>query len=247
MADHEVKKITFDNQGESITAYVSMPKQDGPHPAVIVLSAIAGINDYVKDITTRLSDEGFLGLAIDIYSREGSAPDISSPEKVMQAVANLPDQRVVSDTIAAVQHLKGRDYVKKDGIGVLGFCIGGTHSMLTACETDEIQAAVDFYGLIKYAQTSPNKPHSPIDRVCDLKAPLLTHFGEFDRLISKSDIEEMTATLNEHHKVYELFTYRGAPHAFHEDFRKEVYRPVAAHLAWQRSIKFLQWYLEGKR
>ena len=144
MSGREVQAITFENLGESITGYMSVPENEGPHAAVIVLPAIAGMNTYIKDITTCLADEGFIGLAIDIYSREGQAPDLSSPGKVMQAVADLSDPRVVSDTVAAVKYLKSQGNVKKDGIGVLGFCIGGTHSFLTACETDEIQAAVDF-------------------------------------------------------------------------------------------------------
>jgi carboxymethylenebutenolidase len=37
----------------------------------------------------------------------------------------------------------------------------------------------------------------------------------------------------------ELFAYEGAPHAFMNDTRPEVFRPVAAALAWERATAFL--------
>jgi dienelactone hydrolase len=44
----------------------------------------------------------------------------------------------------------------------------------------------------------------------------------------------------------EIYTCPGAGHAFHEDFRAQVYRPVAAVTAWSRTREYLPWYLPAQ-
>ena len=210
-------------------------------PAVLLFPAIAGVNDYIKRVAGRLTAAGYSALVLDYYAREGRAPDVSTPEKIGAAVEALPDTRVLSDARAAIGALRRRPDVDARRIATLGFCIGGTYSALIACEADGIVAAVDYYGSIRYAATSMNKPVSPLDRAVELRAPLLAHFGSVDRLISLEDISAFEEALRSHGRHYELFLYRGAPHAFDEDFRP-AYRPVAAAEAWQRTLTFLNWY-----
>jgi carboxymethylenebutenolidase len=130
-------------------------------------------------------------------------------------------------------------------IGALGFCIGGMYALMAACEDMGLAASVDYYGSVRYASLSPTKPRSPLDYVAQLRAPLLGHFGTFDRLISVADLDALETTLQGSGKSYELYRYRGAPHAFDEDFRPAVFRPVAAAVAAQRTLTFLDWHLRG--
>jgi dienelactone hydrolase len=44
--------------------------------------------------------------------------------------------------------------------------------------------------------------------------------------------------------ILDYFAHNGAPHAFDEDFRPAVYRPVASKLAWERTMTFLDWHLK---
>lgn len=212
-----------------------------PAPAVLLFPAIAGVNDYIRRVGARLAAAGYATQILDYYAREGSAPDVSTPEKIGAAVEALPDTRVVGDAKAAIDALRNRPDVDAGRIATLGFCIGGTYAYFTACEDCGISAAVDYYGSIRYATTSANKPVSPLDRAGALCAPLLGHFGSADRLISLQDISAFDDALRSHGRSYEFFIYRGAPHAFDEDFRP-VYRPVAASEAWQRTITFLNWH-----
>ncbi len=212
-----------------------------PAPAILLFPAIAGVNDYVLRVGARLAAAGYSTLVLDYFAREGRAPDVSTPEKIGVAVESLPDGRVLSDARAAIGALRDRPDVDARRIASLGFCIGGTYSFLAACESDDLAAAVDYYGSIRYAETSANKPVSPLDRTGELRAPLLAHFGSTDRLISAGDISAFEHALGSTGRNYELFIYRGAPHAFDEDFRS-VYRPVAAAQAWQRTLTFLNWH-----
>lgn len=242
----EMDPVTISSDPESVTGHLALPEGVGPFPAVLLLPAIAGVNDYVKAVAQRLAAGGYLTLLLDYYSREGAAPDVSTPEKIGQAVANLPDPRVLSDIGSALRFLEGDTRAATGKIATWGFCIGGMYSFLAACEYDGVAAAVDYYGAIQYGQLSDNKPVSPLDRAPDLKAPLMGHFGDFDRLISPNDVDIFTAALREHQKNHEFFVYRGAPHAFDEDFRPPVFRPAAAREAWSRSVTFLDWHLKGQ-
>lgn len=240
------EKTEFQAGEDVLGAFYSAPAGDGPAPGVILASAIAGINDYVKRAADRLAAAGFATLLIDYYSREGAAPDVSTPQKIGEAVAGLSDPRTLSDINFAIEHLRNLDGVDAENIATLGFCIGGMYAYLAACDENGLKAAVDYYGLIRYSDTNVNKPVSPLDKAADLKAPLLAHFGDFDRLISASDIEDFKRALQENQKPYEMYVYGGAPHAFDEDFRAPVYRPVASAEAWRRSINFLDWHLKRR-
>ena len=213
--------------------------------AIVLLPAIAGVNDYVGRVAQRLAAGGFAVAILDYFAREGRAPDVSTPAAIDVAVASLPDRRVIADAYALVGALREHEAIDPERIGSLGFCIGGMYSLMLSAETSDLSASVNYYGSVRYATTSSQKPVSPFDRVKDIQAPFLAHFGTFDRLISAADIDALDAELKRASKSYELFTYRGAPHAFDEDFRPAAYRPIASQLAWQRTMTFLDWHLKG--
>lgn len=232
-----------------VVAYEAIPAGSGasPMPAIVLLPAIAGVNDYMTDMGRRLALRGYRVLLLDYFGREGRPPDVSTPEAIGQAVAGLPDTRVLSDVRALLEYLRGQHAVDGSRIATIGFCIGGTYSLLAGCENLGLAAAVDYYGAVRYPAITANKPCSPLERIAALQAPVLTHFGTCDRLITGEDVDALESELRRHAKVYELFVYRGAPHAFDEHFRPPVYRPVASQLAWERSMTFIDWYLRGVR
>jgi carboxymethylenebutenolidase len=214
-------------------------------PIILLFPAIAGANPYMQAVANRLHQCGYGILTLDYYARNGTMPDISTPEKIGAAVSALSDRQVLSDARAAINALRAQPGGNQARIGTLGFCIGGMYSLLTACEELGIAAAVDYYGAVRYAQVTAEKPHSCLDRAANLRAPLLAHFGTFDRLISAADIEELERVLQGAGRHYELYRYGGAPHAFDEDHRAAVFRPAAAQLAWARTTAFLDWHLRS--
>ena len=236
----------FGAQRETLSAPLALPKAGKPRfPGIVLLPAIAGVNDYVKRVAGRLSASGFAVAILDYFAREGRCPDVSTPAAIDAAVISLPDDRVIADACGLIGALREHQAIDPERIGSLGFCIGGMYSLMLSAEAPNLSAAVDYYGSVRYAKTSDQKPVSPLDRARDIQAPFLAHFGTFDRLISAADIEALESELKRASRPYELFTYNGAPHAFDEDFRPAAYRPVASKLAWERTMTFLDWHLKG--
>lgn len=214
---------------------------EGQHraPAVIVLPAIAGLNDYMTNVCDRLGAHGYASVLIDYHARTGT-PDLGDRAKIMAAVASLSDRDILADIAANIAFLEARPDIDAKRIAVLGFCIGGSYAILAASQLNQFRCAISFYGTIKYAGTNDLKPVSPFDAARNLTCPFLGHYGEEDALIPLHDVEELKKQLT--HKRAEIYTYPGAGHAFHEDFRPDVYRPVAAKEAWERSVEYLRWY-----
>lgn len=197
---------------------------------VVVLPAIAGLNDYIGKRVAALEARRFAVETVDYYGPSGP-PDLSTPERIGAAVATLDGRAIVEGARAAVARLQARGVER---VGVLGFCIGGTYAMLAGSGVETVSAVVNYYGSVPPA----------LDRIGELNAPMIAHYGTEDRFVPCGEVDALERALRESGKIYELFRYGGAPHAFDEDFRA-AYRPVAAREAWTRSLVFLDWYLKG--
>lgn len=245
MAGLARERLTFRHGDEDLHGGLVRPDDGREHPGVVLVPSVHGVNPYVVEVADRLAACGYAVLALDIYSRGDSPGELNGPEQIRAAVAALPDRRVAGDVAAAGRHLGALAGVVPGQVAAMGFCVGGLYAYLAACEDECFVAAVDFYGMIRYERLTDCKPVSPIDRAADLRAPLLAHFGDLDPWCPSQDVRAFADRLAAEAKVYELYQYPGAGHAFHERHRPPVYRPVAATTAWDRSLTFLGHYLGG--
>jgi dienelactone hydrolase len=222
---------------------LQVPADGGPAPAVVVTTAIAGVNDYVERVVDRFAAAGYLAFGLDYYARTGGPPDLSSPDRIMAAVAALSDPEVLDDMQGVVTWLRNQPECN-GRVASVGFCIGGTYALLASAGVDGLAAAVSFYGMLRYKEATASKPRSPLDAVSEARCPLLGHFGENDHLVPVSDAEELRRVTSS--QPAEIYTYPGAGHAFHEGFRPQVHRPVAAATAWERTMMFLKYHLTSE-
>ncbi|MBX5466709.1 MAG: dienelactone hydrolase family protein [Firmicutes bacterium] len=239
------RRIDETLEGVRVVGHLATRTDRGRQPGVLVMPAIHGLSPYVEAVADLLSQAGYAALVVDYYDG-GGPPPLGSPEEVNRAVAALSDPLVLAKGRAAAQYLRHHPDVDGTRLGAIGFCIGGMYALQLACEPIDLLAAVDFYGMIRYDGLSAAKPVHPLDRVSDLGAPLLAHFGTEDHLIPLDHVDALHQALAAARKVFELYRYPGAGHAFH-DWTRPGYRPVAAREAWQRTLAFLDWYLQGRR
>ena len=67
------------------------PAESGNYPAVIVSMEGMGLMDHHKDIAVRFAGRGFLAIAPDLYTREGTP----EPENVLATLFASPDSQAM--------------------------------------------------------------------------------------------------------------------------------------------------------
>ena len=229
--------------GTPINAYFSHPVAAGRYPGVLVIMEAFGLVDHIKDVARRFAEQGYLALAPDMYTREG-APDPSNLDSVLQTMFSVPDTQAVADLEGAIAYLKRRPDANGK-VGAIGFCSGGRYTLILACQSTNLDAAVDSAGgFIIQDQQTPQRPVSPIAMIPTLACPLLALFGEEDPNPSPAHAARLQEELDKHGKTYELRMYRHAGHAFFADYRPS-YRAAAAQDMWHRVLVFYEQYLQA--
>lgn len=236
--------VVFPGDGVALRGYCATPAGAGRAPALVLVPDVRGLSDLYRDVARRFAAAGFLTLAIDLYSREGT-PELPDMESVSKRIRSLPDTRVLADVAAAVRHLVARDDVGVEAIGITGFCLGGQYALMAACTVPGLAACVAWYGMLRYAETNAVKPESPLAMAPRLACPYLGLFGAEDALIPHADVEELRATLARTGRRFEIVAYPGAGHAFMNETRPDAYRPDAAADSWRRALAFLRTHLAG--
>lgn len=217
-----------------MAAYLARPKAKGMYPGLIVIQEWWGLNEHMKDIAGRFAREGYVALAPDLYSCLGHKVT-TDPNEAGRLMSSLKAEQALKDLQATVAHLKNVEGVQRERLGVVGFCMGGTYALLLPCHTREIKAAAPFYGQVP----------SPPDPLKNLACPVLYIYGDADGWITMADVNRLQEGLKRYGKAGEVKIYSGAPHAFFNDTRQDVYRPKEANDAWTRVLKFFATHLKG--
>ena len=206
--------------------YLARPSGNaGPLPGVVIVHENRGLNPHIEDVARRAAAEGFLALAPDFLTSSGGTP--SDPEKAREMIGALSAQTAVADARRSIAWLAERP-ASNGKVGIVGFCWGGGIVGEVAAAEPELDAAVVFYG------RTP-----PLEAVPNIKAPLLLHYAGLDERIN-AGVPGFREALDRAGVPYELHTYEGANHAFHNDTSEARYAPDAAKLAWERTVAFLK-------
>ena len=108
---------TLVKYGGGINAVRALPKAKGKRPAVIILHERYGIEQHTKDLTVKLAQAGFVGLAPDLFHR--FAGDRKAVLRGEQRV-DLTDDGALEDLNGAVEYLKKLKEVDGTRIGIIG-------------------------------------------------------------------------------------------------------------------------------
>src|SRR6202020_2024405 len=240
----ETTRITGHDGGE-VEAYLARPAGDDARGGVVVIHHMPGYDRATKEIVRRFAELGYDAISPNLYWREapGAAPDDAAA--TARANGGVPDDRLVGDVGGSAEAL--RALATSNGkVGVIGYCSGGRHSVLAACNL-ELDAAVDCYGAFVVG-TPPEGFPLPIsgfpEQIPSLRCPLLGLFGNDDAHPSPADVDELERLLKDAGKTYEFHRYDDAGHAFFSVDRP-AYRVAAALDGWERIEAFYSKYLGG--
>lgn len=238
----QTEDVTFASDGAVIHAYLARPRETGRRPGIIVVHEAFGLVEHIRDIARRFANIGFTALAPNLYSRVG-APNPDDRPQVMEKMFGLSDAQVVRDLEAAAAFLRTQDDATGK-VGCIGFCSGGRQTLLFACSSDKVDAAVDCWGgFITRAtpteKTTPQRPTPVIDLVGNLRCPLFAAFGAEDENPSVADAEELRRRLEKAGKTFTIKIFANAGHAFLADYRP-TYREGPAFELWPQIVAFFE-------
>jgi carboxymethylenebutenolidase len=225
-------------EDDVIPAYFARPLGARPVAGVVVIHHMPGWDEWSKEVTRTFARQGYAALCPHLHHRD--APGASSDEAAAaaRAAGGPPDARVVGDLAAAVEVLRALPN-SNDKVGVIGYCSGGRHSWLVACQVD-IDAAVDCYGggvVMPADQLTDRMPVAPIELTPAMRCPLLGLFGKEDQRPSPDQVAQQEDALRGAGKEFEFYSYDNAGHAFFCTTRPS-YRVEAALEAWPRVWDF---------
>ncbi|HEY1676580.1 MAG TPA: dienelactone hydrolase family protein [Candidatus Sulfotelmatobacter sp.] len=219
------KPVSYKSGDETVQGTLYTPAGKGPFPALIVIHEWWGLNDWVKEQASKLSDQGYVTLAVDLYRGKVA----TTPDEAHEIMRGVPEDRAKRDLSAAFDYLASQPNVKKDRIGSIGWCMGGGYSLDVALQEPTLAATVINYG---HLATDP-------ESLKKINAPILGLFGAQDRGITPDDVHKFEAGMKSLGKKIDVKIYDDAGHAFENPNNKDGYRAADAADAWQRTTDFL--------
>jgi carboxymethylenebutenolidase len=221
-----MSEIEFSTSAGETKGYLASPA-DGTGPAVIVLQEWWGVEEHIRSVCDRLAAEGFFALAPDLFDGETT----TQPSEAEQKLMALSMDKAEPQMCGAAEYLAGLPGVEGDGVGSLGFCLGGGLSVWASATCPKITATVSYYYVM---------PHGKPD-FSNVKGPVLGHFGSEDQFIPLDDAKQLESELRDAGVDVTFHYYDGNGHAFFNEIdRMGTYDADAAQLSWQRTVSFLR-------
>ncbi len=200
-----------------------MEPDDGSGPGVLVLHSWWGLTPSTKHVVEHLADAGYTALAPDLCA--GVVP--ADADAAQQLLADSDPNITASLVLDSIVALRAHSAVPQDPVAVVGYSMGASWALWAATrQPSSVRAVVAYYGV------------QNID-FDELTAPVLGHFAASDPLVSEDELVEMQARLLLSDKHVDVHRYPGTRHWFAESGVESHHDPLAADLAWSRTLEFL--------
>jgi carboxymethylenebutenolidase len=211
--------------GKDCSGYYAKPAAGDNAPGIVVIQEWWGLNAQIKGVADRLAGLGYCALVPDLY-RGKVTVEVAEASHMMTNL-NFGDA-AGQDVRGAVQQLKKIS----PKAGVVGFCMGGALTVLSAVFVKEANAASSWYGF---------PPEGAAD-VKTISIPLQLHLAAQDQIFAPDQARAFEAKLKEGKVNFESYWYQ-ANHAFGNETGPN-HHAEAAKLAWQRTTDFFAKHLK---
>ena len=95
----EGKQVSYKSGDEAVQGLLYTPAGKGPFPAIIVIHEYWGLNDWVKEQASKLADQGYVALAIDLYRGKVA----TTPDEAHEIMRGVPEDRAKRDLARRVR------------------------------------------------------------------------------------------------------------------------------------------------
>ncbi len=202
--------------------YLVTPDGTGPHPGVVVIHEVYGLDDQIKDICQRFAAAGYAALAVDLFTDRNRA--VCMTRYMAGMLLGSVNRYGVSDLKSALTYLAKNRAIDANRLGAIGFCMGGSSAVAWACTDSRLKAIAPFYAV------NP-RPLDVVSRLC----PVVGSYPEND-FTAKAG-RTLDVELGKYGIAHDIKTYPGAEHSFVNTASK-AYNQAAAEDSWTRVMKF---------
>ena len=117
--------------GGVFDCYLALPETDGKVPAVVLASAVHGVDADVRAIADEFAGHGYIAAAPDLFSRSVPGPlPASDPRAAERSQPRLEKIKAgeadMADTLAEIRKLPQHN----GRAAAMGFCFGGPYAIL---------------------------------------------------------------------------------------------------------------------
>jgi len=212
MPGQDISYTTRDK--ETFTGYLAAPGGNAKAPGLLLITAIFGIDEEMKELADAWAKDGFLVSVPDIFWRVMPGPT-ADMEKAFERYAAFDREQGMRDIEDLIGDLKARPRCNGK-VAVLGFCFGGLYAHLSAARLG-IDAAGSYHG---------TKIGEHLDEAAKVTCPVSFHFGDQDPVVPMDEVEAIRAAYAGNPKA-EIVVHEGATHNFSMP-HKEGYHQAAA-------------------
>ncbi|MFK7885344.1 MAG: dienelactone hydrolase family protein [Gammaproteobacteria bacterium] len=207
--------------------YLAEPAGDGPHGTVILIHEWNGLVERVKQTADAFAAEGYVALAVDLYSgRIGN--DREENMALVRETLAAPDQ-IVANLDAAAKYLRKR--ADSNGkVATIGWCYGGGVALSYAIGGERHEGTAIFYGRLL---DDPEK-------MSHIHHEIYGTFAEMDSGIPPEQVDRFVAAMRTAGIKNDVHIYDDVRHGFwlHVDRDPDTNAEPAAD-AWKRLKKYL--------
>lgn len=217
--------------GNRFMAFAARPEKPSG-TQVIILPDVRGLHQFYKDLALLFAEAGAPAVALDYFGRSAGIGPRDDAFEYMPHVQQLQAQGLAADIDAVCTEARSR-FGSQPQVTV-GFCMGGTISLLAGAGRHGLAGVIGFYaGLTRTFGGNA----TALERAESITCPVLGLFGGADQGIPASAVEELDRNLDRAGVEHTIVAYPGAPHSFFD--RHWTEHAGASADAWKRMLAFL--------
>ncbi len=218
--------------GNQFAAYIARPGYGRASSAQIVIYPdVRGLHQFYKELALRFAEVGVTAIAIDYFGRTAGLTARNNDFEFMPHVQQLQFPTILADARAALSSLDD-----DKATFIVGFCLGGSLSLVTSTQEEGLSGAIGFYAGIQrqFAGTDG----TVLELATRVRNPFLGLFGGADQGIPVAQVHALDERLDEAGVEHQIVIYEGATHSFFD--RRATEFAEASSDAWKKVLAFIQ-------
>src|SRR5690242_238158 len=223
--------------GGAFDCWLSMPAGDGKVPAIVLASAVHGVDKDIRDLADEFAAHGYIAAAPDLFWRSLPGPlgreDARAGERSQPRLEKIKaGEADMADTLGEVRRL-----ARHNGrAATIGFCYGGPYAILGPKR-------------LGYAAGIACHGTQMLDFIKDLEGttgPICIIWGDQDHQAPPPVLEAYRA-VPARHKNVEVHIFPGVQHGYMMPASTKAYDPKTREFSMQRTLAILEGLRTGQR